>query len=254
VILDELPPAGIQTEFVTVADGQWIALSRPATAVFFESPSNPMQDLVDVAAVCELAHAAGAQVIVDNVFATPLLQRPLELGADIVVYSATKHIDGQGRVLGGAILGPEEYIDEKVQLLMRHTGPSMSPFNAWVLLKGLETLRLRLDRQCEVALQVAGWLERHPRVRSVRHPFPAEPPAVRRRRRQMSGAGASSPSSWTARPKPARSARSPSWTGCAAPTSPTTSATRSPWSRTRPRPPTGGSPRRRGPRRGSPTP
>jgi O-succinylhomoserine sulfhydrylase len=192
VILDELLPRwGIETEFV---DGhvpeQWEeALSRPAAAVFFESPSNPMQDLVDVAAVCKLAHAAGAQVIVDNVFATPLLQRPLELGADIVVYSATKHIDGQGRVLGGAILGPEEYIDEKVQLLMRHTGPSMSPFNAWVLLKGLETLRLRLDRQCAVALQVAGWLEQHPRVGSVRYPFLPSHPQYDLARRQMSGGG-----------------------------------------------------------------
>src|SRR3712207_2822418 len=130
VILDEiLPRWGIRTDFVGGHDlDQWReALSAPAQAVFFESASNPMQDLIDGEAVCELAHAAGAQVVLDNVFATPLLQKPLELGADIVVYSATKHIDGQGRVLGGAILGPEEYIKERVQTLMRHTGPSMSP-------------------------------------------------------------------------------------------------------------------------------
>jgi len=192
VILDELLPRwGIRTDFV---DGhvlsQWEeALATPADVVFFESPSNPMQDLVDVAAVCRLAHAAGAQVVVDNVFATPLLQRPLDLGADIVVYSATKHIDGQGRVLGGAILGPKDYIDEKVQLLMRHTGPSISPFNAWVLLKGLETLRLRLDRQCAAALRVAEWLEAHPRVRGVRYPFLPSHPQHDLARRQMSGGG-----------------------------------------------------------------
>src|SRR4029079_2145272 len=142
VILDEvLPRWGVETVFVDGPDlDQWReALSVPTTAVFFESPSNPMQELVDVRAVCDLAHAAGAQVVVDNVFATPVLQRPMELGADIVVSSATKHIDGQGRTLGGAILGPEQYISEPVQNLMRHTGPSMSPFNAWVLTKGLET-------------------------------------------------------------------------------------------------------------------
>jgi O-succinylhomoserine sulfhydrylase len=148
-----------------------------------------MQDLVDVRAVCDLAHAAGARVVVDNVFATPLLQRPLELGADIVVYSATKHIDGQGRVLGGAILGSTEYIDEEVQLLMRHTGPSMSPFNAWVLLKGLETMRLRVERACASAVRIATWLEAHPRVTSVRYPFLPSHPQYELARRQMSAGG-----------------------------------------------------------------
>jgi O-succinylhomoserine sulfhydrylase len=192
VILDELLPRwGISCDFV---DGhvpqQWErALSRPAQAVFFESPSNPMQDLVDVRAVCELAHAAGARVVVDNVFATPLLSRPMELGADIVVYSATKHIDGQGRVLGGAILGPKSYIDDEVQLLMRHTGPSISPFNAWVLLKGLETMRLRVDRQCASALLVAGWLEQHQRVTSVRYPYLPSHPQHELARRQMTAGG-----------------------------------------------------------------
>jgi O-succinylhomoserine sulfhydrylase len=192
VILDEiLPRWGIRTDFVDGPDlDQWrAALATPAQAVFFESPSNPMQELIDVQAVSELAHAAGAQVVVDNVFATPLLQKPLELGADIVVYSATKHIDGQGRVLGGAILGPAEYIDEKVQNLMRHTGPSLSPFNAWVLLKGLETLRLRIDHQCAAALRIAGWLEADERVGSVRYPHLPSHPQYDLAKRQMTAGG-----------------------------------------------------------------
>jgi O-succinylhomoserine sulfhydrylase len=192
VILDELLPRwGITCEFVDGHDlAQWEkALATPAQGVFFESPSNPMQDLVDVAAVCDLAHAAGARVVVDNVFATPLLQKPFALGADIVVYSATKHIDGQGRVLGGAILGPEDYIDGDVQTLMRHTGPSMSPFTAWVLLKGLETLRLRVDHQCGVAARLALWLEAQPRVRSVRYPYLPSHPQYELARRQMSAGG-----------------------------------------------------------------
>jgi len=192
VILDELLPRwGIRCDFVDGHDlGQWAdALSRPAQAVFFESPSNPMQDLVDIAAVCDLAHAAGAKVVVDNVFATPLLQRPMELGADIVVYSATKHIDGQGRVLGGAILGPSDYVDTDVQLLMRHTGPSMSPFTAWVLLKGLETMSLRVERQCTSALRIAEHLQAHPRVRSVRYPFLPSHPQHDLAKRQMRAGG-----------------------------------------------------------------
>jgi O-succinylhomoserine sulfhydrylase len=192
VILDELLPRwGITTEFVDGHDlDQWReALATPAQGVFFESPSNPMQDLVDVRAVCELAHAAGARVVLDNVFATPLLQRPLELGADIVVYSATKHIDGQGRVLGGAILGSKEYIDDEVQTLMRHTGPSLSPFNAWVLLKGLETMRLRVDHQSAVALRLARWLEERDGVRTVRYPHLPSHPQYDLAKRQMSGGG-----------------------------------------------------------------
>jgi O-succinylhomoserine sulfhydrylase len=192
VILDELLPRwGITTEFVDGHDlDQWEkALASPAQGVFFETPSNPMQDLVDVRAVCDLAHAAGARVVVDNVFATPLLQKPFELGADIVVYSATKHIDGQGRVLGGAILGPKGYIDGDVQTLMRHTGPSMSPFNAWVLLKGLETLRLRVDHESAVAARLAAWLEQHPRVRAVRYPFLPSHPQYELARRQMTAGG-----------------------------------------------------------------
>jgi len=192
IILDELLPRwGIRTDFVDAADlDQWAeALSTPADAVFFESPSNPMQDLVDVREVATLGRAAGATVIVDNVFATPLGQRPLELGADVVVYSATKHIDGQGRVLGGAILGPERYVRYDVQTLLRHTGPSMSPFNAWVLLKGLETMRLRVDRQAESALAIARWLEDDPRVAAVRYPFLESHPQHDLARRQMTTGG-----------------------------------------------------------------
>jgi O-succinylhomoserine sulfhydrylase len=148
-----------------------------------------MQDLIDIEEVCRLSHEAGATVVVDNVFATPLLQKPLELGADVVVYSATKHIDGQGRVLGGAILGPQAYIRNQVEPLMRHTGPSMSPFNAWVLLKSLETLRLRLDHQCASALRLAEWLEGHPSVSMVRYPFLASHPQHELARRQMSAGG-----------------------------------------------------------------
>jgi O-succinylhomoserine sulfhydrylase len=192
VILDEiLPRFGVHTDFVDGHDlDQWReALSTPASAVFFESPSNPMQEIVDVQAVCDLAHEAGAQVVVDNVFATPVLQRPMELGADIVVYSATKHIDGQGRALGGAILGSREFIDGPVQTLMRHTGPSLSPFNAWLLTKGLETLAMRVERQTDVALRIARWLEGHERVRSVRYPFLDSHPQVGLAKSQMSGGG-----------------------------------------------------------------
>ena len=186
-----LPRWGVTTTFVDGDDlEQWrAALATPARAVFFESPSNPMQDLIDVAEVCRMAHDAGAQVIVDNVFATPLLQKPLDLGADIVVYSATKHIDGQGRVLGGAILGSKNYIRNQVEPLMRNTGPSMSPFNAWVLVKSLETLRLRVDHQCASALRVATWLQEHPAVAAVRYPYLASHPQYDLALRQMSAGG-----------------------------------------------------------------
>lgn len=192
VILDEiLPRWGVETVFVDGADlDQWEqALSQPTTAVFFETPSNPMQELVDIRAVCDLAHAAGAQVVVDNVFGTPVFSKPFEHGADIVVYSATKHIDGQGRTLGGAVLGSKEFIDGPVQNLMRHTGPSMSPFNAWVLVKGLETLSLRVERMAASALEVARFLEAHPKVRRVVHPFLESHPQHELATRQMSAGG-----------------------------------------------------------------
>ena len=191
ILNDLLPRWGVTTTFVDGDDlDQWRdALATPARAVFFESPSNPMQDLIDVSEVCRMAHAAGAQVIVDNVFATPLLQKPLELGADIVVYSATKHIDGQGRVLGGAILGSTGYIRNQVEPLMRNTGPSMSPFNAWVLVKSLETLRLRVDQQSRSALRIATWLQEQPAVAEVRYPYLASHPQHELALRQMTGGG-----------------------------------------------------------------
>jgi len=192
VILDQLLPRwGITTDFVDGADlEQWErALATPAKAVFFESPSNPMQDIIDISAVAELAHTAGARVIVDNVFATPVLQRPLELGADVVVYSTTKHIDGQGRTLGGAILGSHTYVYDELQPLMRHTGPSMSPFNAWVAVKGLETLRLRVERQAATAEILARWLLDQPRVRMVRYPALESHPQFELAKRQMASGG-----------------------------------------------------------------
>ncbi|MBX5488368.1 O-succinylhomoserine sulfhydrylase [Mycolicibacterium hassiacum DSM 44199] len=186
-----LPRWGVETVFVDGEDlSQWEeALSKPTKAVFFETPSNPMQSLVDIAAVCELAHAAGAKVVLDNVFATPILQQGFPLGVDVVVYSGTKHIDGQGRVLGGAILGSKEYIDEHVQKLMRHTGPAISPFNAWVLLKGLETLALRVERQNASAHRIAEFLQSHPAVNWVRYPFLESHPQYDLAKRQMSGGG-----------------------------------------------------------------
>ena len=192
VILDELLPRwGINTDFVNGENlEEWEqALATPADAVFFESPSNPMQTLVDVAAVSKLAHDAGAAVIVDNVFATPVLQKPFELGADVVVYSTTKHIDGHGRTLGGAILGSSDYIYEDVQPWMRHTGPSLSPFNAWVLVKSLETLTLRIDKEGESALDLASWLEGHERVGAVWYPGLESHPQYELASRQMLGGG-----------------------------------------------------------------
>jgi O-succinylhomoserine sulfhydrylase len=145
--------------------------------------------VIDIAAVAELAHGAGARLIVDNVFATPMLQRPLELGADIVVYSATKHIDGQGRALGGAVLADKAFIDERLMPLMRHTGPSMSPLNAWILLKGLETLDLRVERHCANATRVAQFLEGHAKTLRVLYPGLASHPQHDLVQRQMTGPG-----------------------------------------------------------------
>jgi len=186
-----LPRWGVETVFVDGDDlAQWEqALSVPTDAVFFETPSNPMQSLVDIAAVCELAHAAGAKVVLDNVFATPLLQQGIPLGVDVVVYSGTKHIDGQGRVLGGAILGDKEYIDGPVQKLMRHTGPALSAFNAWVLVKGLETMAVRVEYSNNSAFRIAEFLENHPAVSWVRYPYLSSHPQYDLAKRQMSGGG-----------------------------------------------------------------
>jgi O-succinylhomoserine sulfhydrylase len=191
-VLDQiLPRWDIRTDFVDGSDlEQWErALATPATAVFFETPSNPMQELVDIPAVCELAHAAGARVIVDNIFATPVLQRPLDLGADVVVYSTTKHLDGQGRTLGGAILGSTAFVEEELRPIMRHTGPTMSPFNAWVVLKGLETLRLRVEQQTAAAFGLAQWLQEHAEVEGVLYPMLASHPQHELANRQMTGGG-----------------------------------------------------------------
>jgi O-succinylhomoserine sulfhydrylase len=186
-----LPRWGVEVVFVDGEDlAQWEeALSVPTQAVFFETPSNPMQSLVDIAAVCELAHAAGAKVVLDNVFATPLLQQGMPLGADVVVYSGTKHIDGQGRVLGGAILGSKEYIDGPVQKLMRHTGPAISAFNAWTMLKGLETLAVRVNHSNASAQRIAAFLESHPSVEWVKYPFLESHPQYELAKRQMRGGG-----------------------------------------------------------------
>ena len=186
-----LPRYGIATEFVDGADlGQWReALSRPAQLVLLETPSNPMLDLVDLRVVAELAHEAGAIVVIDNVFATPLLQQPLQLGADVVVYSCTKHIDGQGRVLGGAVLGSRKWINDILQPFIRNTGPALSPFNAWVLLKGLETLKLRIEAGCRSATAIADFLAARPEVSRVWYPFRADHPQVALARAQMSGGG-----------------------------------------------------------------
>ncbi len=192
VIVDEiLPRWGVERVLVDGPDlDQWrAALDRPTAAVFFETPSNPMQELVDIRAVSDLAHAVGAKVVVDNVFGTPVFSRPLDHGADVVVYSATKHIDGQGRALGGAILGPADFVGGPVKNLMRHTGPALSPFNAWVMLKGLETMSLRVRRQHESALEVARFLAGHPRVTTVLHPWLDSHPQHDLARRQMSGGG-----------------------------------------------------------------
>lgn len=191
-IVDQiLPRWGIETEFVdgTNLDEWEAALARPTRAVFLESPSNPMLDLVDIPAVAEMAHAAGARMVVDNVFATPLYQKPFELGGDIVVYSATKHIDGHGRCLGGAVLASADFMNEHFIPFYRHTGPSMSPFNAWVMAKSLETLSLRVTHQSEASLAIARHLSRHPKVTQVRHPGLETYPQRELAARQMTGHG-----------------------------------------------------------------
>ena len=186
-----LPRYGIATEFVDGTDiGAWErALKQRASVVLVESPSNPMLEVLDLAAICRLAHEAGAIAIVDNVFATPLLQKPIELGADVVVYSCTKHIDGQGRVLGGAVLGRKAWVEETLQPFIRNTGPSLSPFNAWLLLKGLETLSLRVNAACAGAARVADALAAHPAVRQVWYPGRSDHPQHALAARQMSAGG-----------------------------------------------------------------
>jgi len=186
-----LPKFGITSVFVDGHDlAQWkAALSEPTNLVLLETPSNPMLDIVDLPAVAELAHAAGAIVVVDNVFATPLLQQPLKLGADVVVYSCTKHIDGQGRVLGGAILSNRKWVNDVLQPFIRNTGPAMSAFNAWVLLKGIETLALRVDAGCRAAAGIADFLAEQKGVTRVWYPMRDDHPQVALARKQMSAGG-----------------------------------------------------------------
>ena len=186
-----LPRYGITTEFVDGNDlAQWgAALTKPANLVLLETPSNPMLEIVDLKAVCDLAHAAGAIVVVDNVFATPLLQSPMEFGADVVVYSCTKHIDGQGRVMGGAVLGAQKWVDEVLTPFVRNTGPTLSPFNAWALLKGLETLALRVDAGCRNAAAVADFLAEQPAIARVWYPSRRDHPQHELAMKQMSAGG-----------------------------------------------------------------
>ena len=191
IIAEILPRFGIETVLIdgTDLDAWRQALAPGAACVFLETPSNPTLEIIDLAAVVELAHQAGACVVVDNVFATPLLQRPMAFGADVVVYSATKHIDGQGRCLGGAILGSQAFVEDRLVPIMRHTGPAISPFNAWILLKGLETLEPRVARHCANAKAVAAFLEDRPGIRRTLYPGLASHPQAELARRQMDDSG-----------------------------------------------------------------
>ena len=192
VVIDQLLPRyGIETDLVDGTDlDAWERALRPKTrCIFLESPGNPTMPVVDIAAVSALAHGVGARVVVDNVLGMPTVQRPLALGADIVVYSTTKHIDGQGRCLGGAILGSDAYFADDLVPFIRTTGPVMSPFNAWVMLKGLETLELRTARMCETAERLAAFLEGHPAVAAVHYPGLASHPQHALAARQMSRGG-----------------------------------------------------------------
>jgi O-succinylhomoserine sulfhydrylase len=178
----------------TLVDGRdldaWKKAVRPNTKMFFfETPANPTLELIDIAAVSRLAKDAGALVVVDNVFATPMFQRPLEHGADVVVYSATKHIDGQGRCLGGAVLGSADYVNNHLQEYLRQTGPTMSPFNAWVMLKGLETMPVRVQAQTATATKVADYLIAHNGVTRVLYCGHSDHPQADIARRQMTGGG-----------------------------------------------------------------
>ena len=186
-----MPRFGVDVTFVDATDpAAWAAAVRPNTRAFLvESPANPLLEVTPIAEVAALSRSAGARLVVDNVFATPIFQKPLELGADIVVYSATKHIDGQGRVLGGAILGSAELMTEAYRDILRHTGPALSPFNSWVLLKGLETLDLRVRRQSENAGKVTEALASHPAIRRVVFPGRQDHPQANLIARQMTGPG-----------------------------------------------------------------
>ena len=189
IVEDYLPRFGVTS---TLVDGcnldSWRAAVKPNTKTFFlESPTNPALEVIDIAEVAKIAHAAGATLVVDNVFATPLFQSPLELGADCVVYSATKHIDGQGRCLGGIVLSSEKFILDNIHTLLRQTGPSMSPFNAWVLLKGLETLAVRVRRQTDSAATLSVALAEHPKISRLIYPGRPDHPQAAVVQKQMKG-------------------------------------------------------------------
>lgn len=187
---NQLSRFGIRTTFVTGVDAtQWDAAMEPATRlVFLETPSNPLTQIYDIAAIAAVAHAHGALLAVDNCFCSPILQRPLDLGADIVIHSATKYLDGQGRVLGGAVLGSHALIHKPLTTFLRNAGPTLSPFNAWLILKGLETLKIRMQAQSAAALELASWLETHAHVSRVHYPgLPSHPQHALALRQQTSG-------------------------------------------------------------------
>jgi O-succinylhomoserine sulfhydrylase len=191
-ILDQvLPRYGITTHLIDGTDlSQWEKhVTNKTKCIFLESPSNPTMEIVDIASVVKIAHHHNALVIVDNILASPVLQKPMEFGADIVVYSGTKHIDGQGRSLGGAILSSKKQYEEYIKPFIRHTGPSISPFNAWLLLKGLETLKHRMDQHCSNALKVADYLSQHPKVEKTIYPGLKDHPQHALASKQMSQGG-----------------------------------------------------------------
>jgi O-succinylhomoserine sulfhydrylase len=187
-----LPRFGVTTTFVSPTNvSQWEAAIRPSTRLLFlETPSNPLTEVSDIAALSAVAHRVGALLAVDNCFCTPALQRPIELGADIVLHSATKYLDGQGRVMGGAVLGTRELVHEPLTTFLRNAGPTLSPFNAWVILKGLETLKLRMQAQSANALLLAQWLEQLPSVQRVFYPGLESHPQYELARRQQASGGA----------------------------------------------------------------
>jgi O-succinylhomoserine sulfhydrylase len=191
VVEELLPRFGVATTLVDGKDlAQWRAAARPETRVFFfETPTNPSLEIYDIASIAKIAHEAGATLVIDNAFASPILQKPLAHGADCVVYSATKHIDGQGRCLGGVILASQDFIDTHLQTFLRQTGPTLSPFNAWVMLKSLETLPLRINQQMRSATKIAELLSRHPQIATLRYPGDPAHPQANIVKRQMSGGG-----------------------------------------------------------------
>ena len=182
---------GLATTYVSQTDlSAWRAAIKPNTKIFFvETPSNPLTEIADLAGLAEIAKAHGIYLVVDNCFCTPILQRPIELGADIVIHSATKYLDGQGRVLGGAVLGRQDMITESILPFLRTAGPSISAFNAWVCLKGLETLKIRMQAHCSAADELANWLAQHPNIERVYYPGLADHPQFELAKRQQSNSG-----------------------------------------------------------------